>query len=360
MAAWMLPNEGPLTDTQRLQALANFSAYITRHAIKIPDVARKMGKPRASTIRELVKGTYREHADEHIRKLNNWVEQHARQQAVKLEGGFVDTGVAKQILAVARLVRENQTMGLVVGPTGIGKSRCAQALYETYVGSIFLTVMFGYYHPKGLTMTLAEKLGVRQRKTIQSEHANLTQVERVVAVLRDSNRLLIIDEAQKLQTGAIELLREIHDAAGVPVLLLATKELHDRIQRNADPDRGQVYSRFDITHHLTQGRDVHAGGKQLFTVAEIRALYNEAPIRLSGDAAKYLTDVANQLGYGSLRRCRILLTNAARRARKRSNLGDEDTVTVTADDLEFAETRLRQEASEVEIIKARRATAASA
>ena len=116
-----------------------------------------------------IKGVYRENADEHIRTLNMWVEQHARQQAATLTDKFVETTVAKDILHVARLVRENQTMGLVVGPTGIGKTRCAQAVHETIVGSIYVMVICGVTHAKGLTGALAGTLGVRGIRKAQTE-----------------------------------------------------------------------------------------------------------------------------------------------------------------------------------------------
>ena len=46
----------------------------------------------------------------------------------------------------------------------------------------------------------------------------------------------------------------------------------------------------------------------------------------------HLQDVANMLGYGSLRRCKMLVQNAVRRAHKRQGLADGDKVIVTADD----------------------------
>jgi hypothetical protein len=88
-------------------------------------------------------------------------------------------------------------------------------------------------------------------------------------------------------------------------------------------------------------------------------LYNEPPIRLAPDAAKYLQDLANDLGHGSLRRCRVLLANAARRARKRLSLADGDTVTVSAADLEWVDTHTRHEASEREAVADRRRRAAA-
>ena len=105
---------------------------------------------------------------------------------------------------------------------------------------------------------------------------------------------------------------------------------------------------------------MYCSERALYTLQDIRALYDDPPIRLSMDAARYLQDVANQLGHGSLRRCGILVRNAARRARKRSGVSDTETVTVTADDLEWVETRLRQETTELNAVKDRRRRAAGA
>ena len=285
MVAWMLPNAGPLTEAQREQAMGNFAAYIRRHNMTATDVARQIGKPRYTTIKELIRGKYRDGSDEHIRKLNMFIEQHARTRAASLTGRFVTSlKVAKAMLTVGRLARENKTLALIMGPAGIGKSRCALALHEKYVGSIYIRIIAGYHHQKGLTHALAEKLGVRYRATSNSDRDHHTQLERVMDVLRNSNRLLIIDEAGKLTVSAMELLRDIHDECGVPALLVATRDLHDRIVQNADPDHGQLYSRFDVIHHLTEGYDVYSGGKALHTMDDIRQLYNEPPVRLAPDA----------------------------------------------------------------------------
>ena len=95
------------------------------------------------------------------------------------------------------------------------------------------------------------------------------------------------------------------------------------------------------------------------TVDEIRQLYQVTPIKLAGDAAHYLRDIANHLGNGSLRRCKILLRNAVRRARKRQSIGDDERVTVLADDLEWVESRLRQESTELSAASNRRKMAVS-
>jgi DNA transposition AAA+ family ATPase len=352
LVARTLPNSGPLTDAERKDAIANFVRYLTERGITTDFVARQLGKPKKTVIDDMVKrGIFRANCDDHIRKLNNWIEQHARQRAaLRNKDKFIATRVAKDMLGVAATVREDQVMGLVMGPTGIGKSRCALALHEKYVGSVYVRVARGSHTARGLTEELAKALKVRYGK--------YSMMERVVSTLSQSGRLLIIDEAHQLRNDALELLRDVYDLTGVPILLIATMDLYDRIRRASDPDHGQLYSRFAIFYNLTEGAG-EAGGKQLFTAAEIRELYNDPTIKLSLDAAQYLTDLANELGMGSLRRCENVLRVAARRARKAHNVAPNDRVTVTAADLQWAERKFRHVGFEWHSIEQRTAAVAA-
>lgn len=294
-----------------------------------------------------MKGDVPSSADDDVRKLNMWVEQHARQRAAALKKKFVSTKVANDMIAVARLTRENKTIGLALGSSGIGKTCSALTIHEKYVGSIFIRVITGYHHGKGITHAIAGKLEVRRRGARNSEQLYQMQLERVIDALRDSGRLLIIDEAHELEDGALRVLRDIHDTTGIPILLVATKDLHERILKNVDPDHGQLYSRCDVIYNLSEGHDVYGGGKPLFNIKQIKELYAEPKLRLSRDAEDYLQCIANDLGRGSLRRCERLLQNAVRRARKRQGLGEGSKVMVTADDLSFVEAALRREGIEM-------------
>lgn len=358
MAAWTLPNEGSLTDADRKAAMANFAAYCKRRELSYAEVGRQVGEPRGTTIRDLVLNKWREHSDKHIRTLNNWIEQHARSEAAKLDGDFVDTKIAMDIRAIAQLVLENGTMGLIVGPTGIGKSRCALAFKSVTPGAIYVEVRHGSYAPTGLIRLIARELGFRKPASSSAERTPV--FDRVIEALRSTNRLIMIDEAYKLHDESIEVLRELHDATGCPILLFATKDLADRIERTAQPDGGQIHSRFDVIRELTKGYGSHSGGKKLFTVEQVRKLYERPPIRLSKDAADYLVDVANRLGWGSLRRCRVLVMNAARRARQRQKLTEDDTVTITADDLAYVAGRLRPASADQELLRQERSAGAVA
>ncbi len=97
---------------------------------------------------------------------------------------------------------------------------------------------------------------------------------------------------------------------------------------------------------FAKGKDVYSGGKPVVSLDDIVKLYHRGKVKLSNDAKHYLFDLANKLGDGSLRRCKLLVMNAVRRARKRQELGPDAPVTIMADDLAYVETRFRQEDAE--------------
>ena len=358
MAAVPLPSSGALTDGQRARAMQNFGQYMREHDLNAEHVARQLGTPRAGTIGELLSGKYRSTADAHIRALNLWVEQHALQRdSEPTARQYISTKVARAIERSARLVFEDQVMGLLVGPTGIGKTRCALALSEKYVGSVYVRVARGTHTARGLVHALTGLLKVREAWRSPTYQ---TSMERVLARLKQSGRLLVIDEAHQLKRAALEVLRDIHDVAGVPILLLATDELLTRVQKDATPDRGQLYSRFAVMQHLTEGYEGTESPKSLFTIDDIKALYADPMIRLAPDAGQFLKAVANDLGRGSLRRAAHLLRSAARIARKHAGSDDAKPVLVTAEHLRVAESHLRRLRREADRVAYRQQVAANA
>ena len=51
IAAWVLPNEGTLTETQRRQAMDNFTRYLRHHGLTPTQVAHQLGRPHATKIK---------------------------------------------------------------------------------------------------------------------------------------------------------------------------------------------------------------------------------------------------------------------------------------------------------------------
>ena len=105
-------------------------------------------------------------------------------------------------------------MGLVEGPTGYGKTT-AVAWLVTRVNGVFVRAL-ATTTPSSLLDSICKELGIGKRST------NVATVEDIVRKLAETGRPLFIDEADYLadKRRLIETLRDIHDLATVPVVLI--------------------------------------------------------------------------------------------------------------------------------------------
>jgi len=136
------------------------------------------------------------------------------------------TAMLKNVAAFMALTRRLQSrdftlpgIGVFHGYSGYGKSMAA--IYaQNKTGAIYVEVGESWTK-KTLIQKILFEAGGQPRGTI----ADMT--EKVIATLgQDPDRPLIIDEADKLvDKGNIEIVREIHDAAQVPVILIGEEQL---------------------------------------------------------------------------------------------------------------------------------------
>jgi len=344
LEARMLPEKGPLSDKQRDQVRETLNSYIQKHGITQKEVCRQVSGISDGTLSGILTGTYNlGPLDTHLRALNDWMEVDARRRRTKPITTYVETRVAKRIRNCAQRASNRKQMVLAHGPTGIGKSMVAHVVAERFPGAIYIRISAGTTSFSAVRRMLATRLRPKRgRKPKKPDDAlGLTLDERIFDKLRDSNRLIIIDEAHRISDGALEFLRDIYDECQTPMLLLCTKDLLDRVRQDNDEDHGQLYSRLSVCD-LVKGFDKVPGGKNpLFTVAEIRKLFASDKVRLDPGATQYLQDAANMLGHGSLRLCHNIMTWAMDLERSIKGLGPNDVMTITEPLLRKAESEFK-------------------
>jgi len=341
LVARMLP-EGPLTDAQRAEVRAAVIAYCAEHDIKKVSLAKQMGF-NPSVASQILSDTYGKDrhgnrkvsdakVDQHLRDLNDWMEVDARRRQSAPKTRYIETRVATRILGAAQHASQHHTIMLCHGPTGIGKSMVAHVMVEKFPGAIYLRISRGNASYQAVRRMLATRLRIKRLTPQRSDSGSLlTPDERIFERLRDSHRFIIIDEAHRLANGALEFLRDVYDETNVPMLLLCTVDLLERIRKDADEDHGQLYSRFGHTCDLTKECDKEPGGKHpLFTYKQIRALFESDVVRLANDAVAHLWQIANHLGFGSLRTCVELMRWAVAVERVTSQAGPRGKVTISA------------------------------
>lgn len=117
-------------------------------------------------------------------------------------------------------------LGLFYGPSGYGKSK-ASTYVQNKTNAIYLEV-FDFWTKRTFCESLLSELGVdRPRGTIAT-----MMLEILRRLQDDPNRLLIIDEADKLvDKNMIELVRDLYKGARIPVLLVGEEQLPDKLAR---------------------------------------------------------------------------------------------------------------------------------
>jgi DNA transposition AAA+ family ATPase len=335
LAAVLLPSEGPLTDAQRRQVWQAVNKHREAHRIGIGDIAKQTGVSTSALQRlftDAYQGVSLATLDGHLRSLNDWLEADARRRLAAPRTQYVETLVAKRILVAAQHATARGVNIICHGPSGIGKSLVAGVLVEKYPGAIYIRVSRGTRTFERFRSVLATKLRISTRGGPRNRQVGATADERVFERLRGSHRLLVIDEAHRLADATLDWLRDLSDETHVPMVLLCTYELVERIQADAHPERGQLYSRFGYVRDLTAGCDEVPGGSHpLFTHAQIRAMFESDLVRLTPEAGEYLMSMANLLGYGSLRVCRLLMDWAPIVARGLAGVDQTAPVVIDAD-----------------------------
>lgn len=299
----MLPTDRPLTPADLKQVARDVKEWMDENGIKLSTIEHALGDGFSkTTVSAFLKGTYTGDREKVARGLNAWMEQQVQRAEIAVPHGFIPFNVAKRMLGVAKHACDRCKIGLVVGPSGCGKSMCAEAMNRMRPGSLLYPVVDQERSPNGFIKELATMLGV-------PTHRSTPQVFRaVIAKLKGSGRLLIIDEAHRLNARSMQVVRDLHDNAKIPIVLFATDEILELID-DTTTNLGQMSSRVSIRYNVVEDMQGGAmpgpGGQRrrefCWSAREIEQRFANEQVRLTGDAIDFLFLVANALGYGCLR-----------------------------------------------------------
>ncbi|MEE8170140.1 MAG: AAA family ATPase [Phycisphaerae bacterium] len=334
-----LPADGPLTETQRAAVTAAVRLHLKEHALTRIELGTKIGYS-GQVIGQVLCDTYTSgNIDKILRKLNTWIEDDEVRRRKARPIGFYSTGVFQAIRMLAKYARSNSRVArpgqtvthaaqeaarivLGYGPAGCGKSVGAAALHAEDPFSILVRVD----QRRGTDLGLARLIvnAAQFRKSSSKIHL----IEFIYERLRDSNRLLIVDEAHRLKFSGCELIRDLADVCGIPVLLLGTAEVHHRLTSVRVRSGNYLYDQFSrrvgLQLNLLRGVDGLGGvTRPIYSIEEIRGIFRSDEVRLTPDAERYLQDVACCIGLGMLGLAQGIFENAYRVALKRQTVIDE-------------------------------------
>ncbi|HEX4123565.1 MAG TPA: ATP-binding protein [Tepidisphaeraceae bacterium] len=306
---------GDVTPEMAAAALTLLREYQQKTSLKWKEIARSAGIE-SRYISAMLNGKHTPQWQSHAIDLDHWLEDAEKRESATRPTEFVTTQVAEEIYTVAQVASTLMCIGLVFGPSGLGKTLALMALAADKAGSALVSVQTAAASPLGVLLAIGKGLGIRDCYTFSQGRL----MARIVELLKGTPRLLIIDEIQKL-TGtrddrALHVLRDLFDATGSPQLWCGSIDMVAYLERRyagGNEPLAQIRRRIGIARDLTEraGGDGGRGGA-LFTTDEIRRVFAKSKMRLTPDAIRYLMILANIPDSGALGTCRNLVIMATK------------------------------------------------
>lgn len=151
----------------------------------------------------------------------------------------IDTPITRQVEAAIEDARVARRLIVILAEPGVGKTRAISQYCLEHKRAISFEAWGGEY-TKAQVVDLLWDTAAVARGTV----ANRVKV--LVERLKDSGRTIIVDDAHKLSSHALQLLVELRDKTGVAVVLVGVAPLERKMY--ADPQRA---SRTQMVHRLT-------------------------------------------------------------------------------------------------------------
>ncbi|WP_462155981.1 AAA family ATPase [Pseudoalteromonas piscicida] len=135
---------------------------------------------------------------------------------------FVKTSVPTLIKTACEQARDRRRIAVFAGQAGLGKTKGIERYCEDHDDTLLI---YGSEETASTQVleSLAIQLGIPKA-------SNYKRLQKIINALKDSERLIILDEADKCHPNALDPLRTISDQARVGVVLVGNIKLIDKLQ----------------------------------------------------------------------------------------------------------------------------------
>jgi len=224
----------------REQVVDDLELYCAGTDTTYSDVAKAIGQS-VGRFSAWKAGTYKGNMEITTKAVAQYLETRNQQREERTaESTFAETKQSQDIMSVVNFCQVKRKMGLVHGPSGVGKTTTLRHLMETN-SHVLLITAFSRINQSELLSELLISLGrapKRQSKT--------RLLQRIKYELSNSTRVIVVDEAQKCGFEVLETLRHLWDVTGVGIVFVGTDDVVDRMKGRAKTDYDQIYSRLAI------------------------------------------------------------------------------------------------------------------
>jgi DNA transposition AAA+ family ATPase len=231
-------------DEKQSSILQKLRDFLERKDISINKVAKQIGYS-AAVISTYLQGKYPGDIEKLEWAVASFLMRQEEIEAMPKELiPFCQITNADIVFQIARTCHLEQEIGVLVGEAGTGKTKAAKEYSKQNPDVIFIEADLSFT-TKVFFRELHKKLGMDGNGGIYDLFTDC------VEKLTDSNRLIIIDEAENLPYRALDMVRRLYDKANIGILLIGLPRLIANL-RGKRGEFKQLYSRVGIVMALDE------------------------------------------------------------------------------------------------------------
>lgn len=190
------------------------------------DGARESGVA-YSTFCAFLNGTYSGNNDKPAGEMQIWLQSRQEKKrtssAVPKAPEFMMTPSSAAIIDALRFAQAMPDISVIAGGAGIGKTKTCHHYASTNPNVWHVTMEPNTATVNTMLGEICNQMGLLERSPSQLSNAIRKKVT-------NTGGLIIIDEAQHLQSIALDQLRSIHDRAGIGIALVGNETVYSRLE----------------------------------------------------------------------------------------------------------------------------------
>lgn len=307
-SARMLDENKKLTPSQRTDIAQRVLRFIDDNGLSQKTVAREVGIS-TTTISEVLRNQYKGRtSDRQLVGLHNWLELAARRENIVRSKKWVETSVAREIIQVAAITAETCKIGVVFGPAQLGKTFTLESIEgdQRFGDPVLIRIDESMLRPFALCRAIAERFELSVNGTFDRV------LRRLIRRLAGTKRMLMYDEVERVNYKSLEMLRDIFDQTGCPMLLCGKPAIYAKLGFRKLGDFAEVTDQLAARVVVRRDLTLRTRGQNpepLFSTEDIRRLIkqSELKVHVAPSVVKWLQDRASMLGMGGLGKALVCL-----------------------------------------------------